>query len=230
MRAHRIIDSCALVLLACVVSATSLAASPQAHELGARERPPASGQHAQPAQPAADVEQGAVAEGHTAEAEHEEGLLTTLARVANFVILVGVLAYFLRLPIAGYLRSRGDEIRAELVQAGEMRRTAEAQLAEVERRMEALPAELEALRTRSAEEVAAEERRIRTAADAERERLLEQMRRDVELQVRIARRALTEEAASLATSVARARITAAMTRDDQLRLIDRYASQLGGAR
>ncbi|HSL22616.1 MAG TPA: ATP synthase F0 subunit B [Vicinamibacterales bacterium] len=219
-----------MTLLALLVSAASLSASPQPHERAAGERQPASGQHAQPAQPEAGGREGAVAEAHTAEAEHEESLLTTLARVANFAILVGALAYFLRSPIAGYLRSRGDEIRAELVQAGEMRRTAELQLAEVDRRMQALPGELDALRTRGAEEIAAEEQRIRSAADAERARLLEQMRRDVELQVRIARRALMEEAAALATSVARERITSVMTQDDQLRLIDRYATQLGGAR
>jgi F-type H+-transporting ATPase subunit b len=181
-------------------------------------------------QPQHEGGQQAVAEGHTAEGEHEEGLMPTVARIANFAILVGLLTYFLRSPLAGYLQSRGEHIRAELVQAAEMRRASEAQLTEVNRRMEALPRELEALRTRGAGDIAAEEARIRTAAEAERERLLEQMRRDVEMQVRVAQTALRNEAASLATQIARRRIETAITPDDQMRLIDRYASQLGAAR
>jgi F-type H+-transporting ATPase subunit b len=185
-------------------------------------------QHAQPV-PQADVGQGAVAEGHTAEAEHEEGILTTLARLANFAILAGLLVYFLRSPLAAYLVSRGQQIRADLVNAAELRKTAEAQLAEIDRKMEALPGELAALRERGAADIAAEEARIRAAGDADRERLLEHMRRDVDMQLRVARRALMEEAAVLATRLARERIETTITPDDQMRLIDRYTNQLGAA-
>lgn len=176
------------------------------------------------------VKEGAVAEGHATEEEHGEGLMPTVARIANFGILVGLLAYFLRAPLAGYLASRGEHIRAELVQAAAMRRDAEARLAEISRQMEALPRELEGLRARGAADVAAEEARIRAAAEGERERLLEHMRRDVEMQVRIARQQLTAEAAALATTIARQRIEKTITPDDQARLLDRYARQLEGAR
>lgn len=196
---------------------------------------PAAAQEHQPSpvaqeQPGAEVPDQAVAEEHTAEAEHEEGIWPTVARIFNFALLVGVLVYFLRSPIAAYLGSRGEQIRADLVQASAMRAAAEAQLAEIERRMKSLPGELEALRARGAEEVAAEEVRIRTAAEAERERLLEHTRREIDLQVRIARRELMEEAAVLAVSVARERITRQITAEDQMRLIDRYTAQLRGAR
>ena len=68
--------------------------------------------------------------------------------------------------------------------------------------MEALPAELEALRAQGAREIAAEEARIRAAAAAERERLLEQARREIDLQVRVAERDLVSHAADLAVGVA----------------------------
>jgi F-type H+-transporting ATPase subunit b len=171
-----------------------------------------------------------VAEPQAGEGEHAEGLMPTVARVANFAILVGLLVYFLRSPLTGYLQSRGEHIRSELVQAAELRRSSEAQLAGIARRMEALPGELEALRSRGAQDIAAEEARIRSAAEGERDRLLEHMRRDVEMQVRIAQTALRKEAADLATEIARRRIEAAITPDDQIRLVDRYAAQLGAAR
>jgi F-type H+-transporting ATPase subunit b len=214
------------MLLACLAPAALRAHTPQP----APEHEPAGAQHAQPRPGAEPVDEGAVAEGHTAEGEHEEGLLPTIARIANFAILVGLLVYFLRSPLAAYLASRGQQIRSDLVTAAELRRSAEAQLAEIDEKMRALPGELETLRQRGSADVAAEEARIRAAAESDRVRILEQMRRDVEMQVRVARRALMQEAAVLATEVARQRIQRTITPDDQLRLIDRYARQLGEAR
>jgi F-type H+-transporting ATPase subunit b len=181
-------------------------------------------------QPQQEPEQQAVAEEHTTEAEHAEGWMPTVARIANFAILVGMLVYFLRTPLAGYLQSRGEHIRSELVQAAAMRRASEAQLADIDRRMQALPGELEALRARGAQDIVAEEARIRAVTEAERDRLLEQMRRDVNMQVRLAQTTLRNEAAELATGIARRRIEKSITTDDQMRLIDRYATQLGAAR
>lgn len=170
---------------------------------------------------------GAVAEG-----EHEEGnpVIEIIARLVNFGILIGGLTYLLRTPIATYLASRSTQIRQDLVTASEMRSAATGQLTEIERRMQALPAELEALRRQGAEDVKAEQERIARAAEAERARLLEQTRREIDMRLRIARRELTEHAARLAVQVAEQRIRRTITPDDQIRLLDRYASQLREAR
>jgi F-type H+-transporting ATPase subunit b len=162
-----------------------------------------------------------------AEAEHE-GILPTIARLFNFAILAGVLVYFLRRPIQEYLATRSNQIRQDLVTAADMRRTATAQLEEIQRKLAALPAELEALRTRGAEDIAAEQARIGETAKAERERLLEQTRREIQMRLRVARRELTEHAAQLAVQVAEQRIKRNITSEDQLRLLDRYASQVAG--
>ena len=161
-----------------------------------------------------------------AEGEHE-GILPTVAKLFNFAVLVGVLVYFLRTPIADYLRTRSTQIREALVTAAEMRKTATAQLEEIKRQLAALPAELEALKKRGAEDTAAEQARIEETAKAERARLLEQTRREIEMRLRIARRELTEHAAQLAVQVAENRIRRTITPDDQLRLVDRYTTQLG---
>ena len=170
--------------------------------------------------------------GVMAEGEHGEGnpVVEMIARLLNFAILVGALAYLLRSPIAGYLASRSTQIRQELVTAAEMRSAASAQLAEIENKMRALPAELEMLRRQGAEDVKAEQARIAQAAAHERQRLLEQTRREIDMRLRIARRELTEHAAQLAVQVAEQRIRRSITPDDQIRLVDRYTSQLGGAR
>jgi len=168
--------------------------------------------------------------GGEAEAPHEQTWLQTGAKVVNFAILAGVLVYFLRAPIAAYLASRETQIRHDLVTASEMRAAANAQLAEIERKLQSLPGELEQLRRQGAADVAAEKQRIAEAASAERERLIEQTRREIETRLRIARRELTEHAAQLAIGLATERIKRSITPDDQLRLLDRYTAQLGEAR
>jgi F-type H+-transporting ATPase subunit b len=180
----------------------------------------------QPHEPA----QHAAPRGEPAEGAHEQTWLQTAAKVANFAILVGGLAYFLKAPLAAYLASRETQIRQDLVTAADMRTAAAAQLAEIEKKLHSLPAELAALRTQGAADVVAEQARIAQAGAAERERLIEQTRREIEMRLRVARRQLTEHAAQLAVNIAEDRIRGSITPDDQLRLIDRYTSQLREAR
>jgi ATP synthase F0 subunit b len=177
--------------------------------------------HAQPAQ-------GAEAQ-HGESAEHAESPWGLIARIFNFVVLVGALVYFLRAPLAGYLSSRSDQIRNELVTAKNTTATATAQLAEIDAKLKALPAEIETLKKRGAEEIVAEEARIKKTAEAERHRLLEQTRREIELQVRLAKRDLTDYAATLAVDLATDRIKQTVTDADQQRLIDRYVTQVRSA-
>jgi len=175
--------------------------------------------------PAVPAEQGAEpAEGH------DEGLLPVIARLFNFALLAGALTYFLKTPVAAYLAARSAQIREDLVTAAEMRSAATAELAAIETRLAALPAELAAVKARGAEDVAAERARIAEAAAAERERLVDQTRREIDLRLRVARRDLTEHAATLAVRIAEARIRAAITPEDQLRLVDRYTAQVREAR
>ncbi len=171
----------------------------------------------------------AVAEGaHGAEA-HGSPMLDMVARLVNFAVLAGTLVYFLRSPIKTYLGDRGRQIRAALVKADEMRASAAAQAAAIEQKMAALPGELDALRRQGAEEVAAEEARIRQAAEAERARLLDQARREIDAQLKLAERQLVAHTADLAVAVAAARVKSTITADDQARLVDRYLGRLASA-
>ena len=169
-------------------------------------------------------------EGTAAEAApHAQTLTQTLAKLANFAILAGVLVYYLRSPIRSYLAARGTAIRSDLVAAAEMRATATAQLADIERKLQTLPGELAALKAQGAQDVAAEQARIAQAAAAERERLIQQTHREIQMRLQVARRELTEHAAQLAVQLAEQRIKRTITPADQLRLVERYTAQLGEA-
>ncbi|MFN2428261.1 MAG: hypothetical protein ABR587_17635, partial [Candidatus Binatia bacterium] len=60
----------------------------------------------------------------------------------------------------------------------------------------------------------------------ERERLLEQTRREIDLQLRLAKRELVEHAANLSVQLATERIRNDITPADQDRLVDRYLDQV----
>jgi len=157
---------------------------------------------------------------------HEEPAWMVIARLVNFVILVGVLVYYLRAPIRNYLEHRSTEIRADLERAAETHAAAAAELASIERKLQALPGEIEALKARGAAEIVAEEARIRRGAEADRQRLLEQARREIELHLRAAERELIKRAAELTVGLASDRIRRAITDEDQQRLVDRYLALL----
>jgi F-type H+-transporting ATPase subunit b len=186
----------------------------------AQEHPttPPAGDHAQP-----------VGE-HAAEGGHDQsigGMIRGMAwPVANFIIFVGVLYYFFNKPLTEYLATRSSSIRKDLVEAAELRNKATAQLAAIEQKLQALPGELNTLRSRGAEDIKAEEQRIDAAAAADRERMLEQTRREIDLQVRLAKKEILEHAANLSVQLATDRIKKEVTPADQDRLVDRYLSQV----
>lgn len=146
--------------------------------------------------------------------------------LANFAIFIGVLYYFFNKPFREYLATRSAAIRKDLVEAAELKATATAQLAQIEQKLQAIPGEISALRTRGAEEIKAEEQRIAAAAAADRERLLEQTRREIDLQVRLAKKEILEHAADLSVQLATERIQKEVTPADQDRLVDRYLQQV----
>ena len=184
-----------------------------------QEHPPASASQAQPGEHAPE------------EGEHHDesigGMILGMGwPVANFIIFVGVLYYFLNKPIRDYLASRHTAIRKDLDEAAALRASANEQLAKIEAKLQALPGELTALRARGAEEIKAEDQRIAQQAAADRDRLLEQTRREIDLQVRLAKKEILEHAANLSVQLATERIRKEVTPADQERLIDRYLSQV----
>ena len=194
-----------------------------ASALAVQEHPPASAaqdEHAAAAQPGE----------HEAGEAHDTSIAGMLKGmvwpVANFVIFIGVLYYFFNKPFTEYLATRSSVIRKDLVEAAELKSHATAQLAAIDQKLQALPGEVNALRARGADEIRAEEQRIAAAAAADRERLLEQTRREIELQVRLAKKEILEHAADLSVQLATDRIKKEVTPADQERLIDRYLSQV----
>lgn len=192
--------------------------------------PAASAQEHTPA-PAAQDAHAAPGAHDAPEGEHHDESIGGMIRgmlwpVANFIIFVGVIYYFANQPLKDYLATRSATIRKDLVEAAALKAAATAQLASIEQKLLALPGELNTLRTRGAEDIKTEEARIAAAAAADRERLLEQTRREIELQVRLAKKEILDHAADLSVQLATERIKKDVTPEDQARLVDRYLDQV----
>jgi len=211
-----------------VVPVIARAQAAPAHEPSAAAGQPAHDDRAgSPAPAAADVHGATPAEGHAeGGTAHESSPWPFVGKIVNFAILAGALFYLARKPLAQYVADRGTQVRDDLVRATSMKEEAAQQIAEIEAKLKQLPAELDVLRATGREDVAAEEARIDEAAAAERTKLLEQTRREIEVQLRVARRDLVTHAADLAVQVARERIRAQITSDDQARLVDQYLAQV----
>ena len=143
-----------------------------------------------------------------------------------FDVLAGALVYFLRSPLMAYLDDRRVQVRSELAKAAELKAEAGAELSTIDAKMGALPGELDALKRRGAEEIAAEEARIRALAESERQRLLDQAKRGIEAELRVAERDLKKRTGELAVAVATERVKRTITDADQVRLVDRYVAQV----
>jgi F-type H+-transporting ATPase subunit b len=224
-----------------VVASPRVIAAPQQAEPGgapaaaeaASPAAPGTGEHAAsheaaPAQgePAAGAH-GKAAEGeHGGEGEQPESPWASIARLVNFAILAGGLVYLLKSPLMGYLEQRGITVRSDLTKAAALKQEAASQIERIEAKLKALPAEIEALKRRGAEEIAAEEARISALAETERTRLLQQAKREIDTQLHVAERDLKKRAGELAVAVATERVKRTITDGDQARLVERYVSQV----
>jgi F-type H+-transporting ATPase subunit b len=220
------------------------AASPAPHAIAAPDRAVPSSSDAALVSPAHEGHEAAASNpgadphaegqpGHAAEianeageAEHAESPWMTAARLFNFAVLAGLLIYFMRSPFASFLDTRKVQIRKDLVDAAELRESATRQLAVIDQKLQALPAEIEALEQRGMADIAAEEERVRQAAEVERQRMLENAKREIARRAQLAERRLLQLAGELAIAVAAERVKKTITDADHRRLVDRYVEQV----
>ena len=152
-----------------------------------------------------------------------------LSILFNFAVMAGIIFWAARKYLPGAFSARTAAIQKAMQEAQKASEEARRRLAEIESRLMKLDVEIGMMRDSAEKDAEAEEARIQAAAAAERDRLLEQARREIALQVKVAERELVSHAAELAVGVATERIKKNITDEDQQRLVDRYVQQLGSA-
>ena len=164
------------------------------------------------------------------EGGHADGgalLKDFLYRSFNFVILVGLLAYFVSKPIRKGLAARSEGIEKSLADAEAARSEAEARFAEYDAKL-----------SRAAQEIAEISAGIRREGELERDRIVANARevaekikaeaeRTAENEIARARAELRREAAKLAIELAEELLKKNFTSEDHERLVNEYMHKVG---
>jgi F0F1-type ATP synthase membrane subunit b/b' len=150
--------------------------------------------------------------------------------LAIFVAVAFYLHHRFGKPIREALRSRGEEIKSELLRAREERDQALAKLAEVEARFAELDAEVAKVRDKAKAEAEAEKQRIAAATAAEISKTREQATREIQAAGKAARQELRRFAAAESVRMAEELLEREMKPEDDTRLTNRSVAELGRAR
>lgn len=155
-----------------------------------------------------------------------EILRETLWQAFNLVVIVVLLVYFGRKPIADYFASRRQGIQSQLSQAAELLSQAEHRNSELQRRLVDLSAELDSIRESGGRRAEEESMRILAEARATADRIRRDAQAAVEQELRRAQAKLRDEAADLALELAASKLQAGVADADRDRLVDEFITRV----
>lgn len=151
-----------------------------------------------------------------------------LAVVLNFVVVVSLIPWILKLIVGTNLRTafgnRTASIHKSIEEARRASEDANRRLADIESRLSRMDDEISAMRATSEKEGATEETRIKAAAEEDARRIVESAEQEIAAATKAARRELTVHAADLAVSLAMKQINVDKPTDQAL--LRRFAQQL----
>ena len=151
-----------------------------------------------------------------------------IKQAINFLILAGVLVYFLRKPVSSFLKERSDLLRKAIDDAAKARAEAAEKLAAIETRTAKLADEISGMNAKMDVEAAAEARRLQETAAAEISRIRAQSEFTGEQEVKKAREELRREASLLSARAAEEIVRKTLSPEDQERLVRENLEKIEG--
>jgi len=144
------------------------------------------------------------------EAEGRKEGRELLYKFINVSLLVGVLAYLLRKPLAEFFAQRSASIRKGLEEGRKALEASQAQLKTVEQKLQHLEEEIAAFKASAGREMEAERQRSKLAEAEEAEKILQAARAQTAVALRAAKLELksyaAEQAVQLAEEIIRRRL------------------------
>jgi len=150
-----------------------------------------------------------------------------LYRSFNFVVLVGLLAYFVSKPIRKGLAARREGIEKSLTDAATAQREAEARFAEYDAKLSRAAQEIADISAGLRREGELERERIVANAKEVAEKIKAEAERTAENEIVRARAELRREAAKLAIELAEELLKKNFTSEDHERLVNEYMQKVG---
>jgi F-type H+-transporting ATPase subunit b len=160
--------------------------------------------------------------------EDKWGAWLTIGRFFNLAVVVGLLVYVARKPLANFYASRSGFIKEQLAEAQRARQEAEAKLSEMEMRMNRLNEEIEAIKLEAEIDARAEHDRLVAAAERDAAKIVERARQEIDGMTRAAHLELKSYVAELSVKMAEEKIRSEITGTDQSRLFSDFIGDLGG--
>jgi F-type H+-transporting ATPase subunit b len=151
-----------------------------------------------------------------------------LKQAINFLILAGVLVYFLRKPLSSFLKERSELMRKAIDDAARARADAAEKLAAIEARTAKLGDEIAGLNAKMDDDAAAEARRLQETVAAEISRIRTQSEFTGEQEVKKAREELRREASVLTARAAEELVRKTLSPEDQERLVRENIEKIEG--
>lgn len=146
----------------------------------------------------------------------------------NFAILVGGLGYLVAKSVPALLRARHAEILQGIDEAARHKQQAEAQSADIDRRMAGLGADIDKLRQAVKDELAIEAERLKQDTERLVRRIEEQAQQEIGFLAKAATQQLRTYSAELALDLAEQRIHRLMNRQTQHELVDDFVARMHG--
>ncbi|MDZ7638704.1 MAG: ATP synthase F0 subunit B [Bryobacterales bacterium] len=151
-------------------------------------------------------------------------------KAANFVILVGLLVYFLRGKVGPFFAEKNKAIARGMAGAAAKAEDAQLRLAAVEAKLAHLGTEIDALRIHAAEEMARDRERIQQETAVAMQRLQERAEGEIQSATAQAQARLRHQAAALALELAESQVKMeAAAPEMQNRLLQQAVERLGRA-
>jgi F-type H+-transporting ATPase subunit b len=168
---------------------------------------------------------------HTGGEGHKEktyfGIPGWILKIANMVLFIGVLVYFVGGPVKKAFAERSEAIRAAAAEARERRTKADQMAETIQARLSAIEGEVRAIQDRAVAEGERQKRELLAAAEAEAQKILANARNEVDNRLKHARAELTEYAGQLASERAKAILRETMTDNDQRKLFQDSLREVG---
>ena len=161
-------------------------------------------------------------EGAAEGAEHHEktyfGIPGWILKIANMVLFIGVLIYFVGGPVKKAFAERSAAIKRAADEARERREKADRMASDIQARLTAIETEVRAIHERAVAEGERQKRELIAAAETESQKILTAARNEVDNRLKHARTELTEYAGQLASERAEQILREKITDQDQKNL------------
>jgi len=154
------------------------------------------------------------------------GIWLFIGRLFNLAVVVGLLVWVARKPLANFYASRSESIREQLAEAQRARAEAEAKLAEIESKMSRLDQELGEMKAAAEKDAELEYKRLIEAADEESRKIVGKAKEEIDGITREAYLDLKAHAAELAVTLAGQKIKGQITEEDRRRLFENFLAGL----